>query len=243
MGRSARRKHEAALEYVAPRWRERHRREQQRRRESGEMSADELALLTALEAAGVRTEDFGFFASGPVGSTFDYERGVPILVDWLPRVRDPVLKEIVVRSLAGQKEAKGEGGRALVEEFRRLPRSHKWLSVKWAIGDALTTVADETLADDLLKLVQDRSHGRARERLCDALARTKDPRAPDALIALLDDPELAGHAISALRSLGPKSSLPHLERVRPKLERLADDARAAPLTRKQAKAALDRLQA
>jgi hypothetical protein len=63
------------------------------------------------------------------------------------------------------------------------------------------------------------------------------------LIALLDDPELAGHAISALRSLGPKSSVPHLERARPKLERLADDARAAPLTRKQANAALDRLQA
>lgn len=205
------------------------------------MPAEELALLETLEAAGVRTEDFGLFASGAVETTFDDGRAVPALVEWLPRVRDPVLKEIVVRSLAGQKEARPEGGRALVAEFRRLPSTDEWLSVKWAIGDALATVADETLAEALLTLVQDRSHERARERLCDALVRTKDSRAPDALIGLLDDPEVAGHAISALRSLGPKSSLPHLQRARPKLERLAEDAGPAPITRKQAKAALERL--
>jgi hypothetical protein len=243
MGRSARRKHEAALEFVAPRWRDGHRREQQRRRKSGEMSADELALLEALETAGISTEDFGLLTSGPVTTTFDYGRAVPVLVEWLPRVHDPVVKEIVIRSLTGRKEAKGAGGRALVEEFRRLPSSDEWLSAKWAIGDALATLADASLADDLLELVGDKRHGSARERLCDALARTKDSRAPDALIALLDDPEVAGHAISALRGLGPKSSLPHLERARAKLERLADDSGAAPMTRKQAKAALERLEA
>jgi HEAT repeat protein len=243
MGRGARRKHEAALEYVAPRWRDRHRREQQRRRERGEMSADELALLEALEAAGVRTEDFGLLASATVETTFDYGRAVPVLVEWLPKVRDPVLKEIVIRSLAGRKEAKSEGGRALVEEFRRLPPSDEWSSVKWAIGDALATLADASVADDLLELVRDQSHGKARERLCDALVRTKDPRAPKTLIEALDDPDLAGHAISALRGLGPKSSLPHLERARPKLERLVEDSGATPLARKQAGAALERLEA
>jgi hypothetical protein len=44
--------------------------------------------------------------------------------------------------------------------------------------------------------------------LCDALKRTADPRAPDALIDLIDDDDIAGHAIYALRSYGPKTALP-----------------------------------
>jgi HEAT repeat protein len=203
------------------------------------MPEEEVALLEALEAAGVSTEDFGLF--GQVETTFDYNLAVPVLVEWLPSVRDPVLKEIVVRSLPGEPSAEGEGARALVDEFRRTPSSDEWQSVKWAIGDALATIADAMVADELLELVHDRSHGRARQRLCDALARTKDPRAPDALIEVLHEPDLAGHAISALRRLGPKASLPHLERARPKLERIRDDPSATPLAHKQAALALKRL--
>jgi HEAT repeat protein len=241
MGRWPWQKHQAAVSHVAPRWRERHRRERLEQRESGRMPQEEVALLEALEAAGVRTEDFGLFASR-VETTFDYDLAVPVLIEWLPRVRDPFLKEVIVRSLTGEPAAEGAGSRALVDEFRQTPSTDgKWSSVKWAIGDALATLADASVADDLLDLVRDKSHGSARERLCDALARTKDPRAPDALIEALDDPDLAGHAISALRRLGPKSSLPHLERARPKLERLVDDPSATPFARKQAAAALERL--
>jgi hypothetical protein len=241
MGKDAWRKHEAALRHVAPRWRERHRREQRERRDSGQMSEEERGLLEALEAAGVRSEDFGLFISGPRETTFDYERATPVLIEWLPRVRDPVLKEIVVRSLTGEKAAEGTGARALISEFKELPNTEEWHSVKWAIGDALATLAGPSLADDLLELLRDGRHGSARQRLCDALARTKDERAPDALIALLDESDLAGHAISALRRFGPKAWRPHLERARPKLERLADDRSASPLARKQAKAVLERL--
>lgn len=74
----------------------------------------------------------------------------------------------------------------------------------------------------------------------DALARTKDERALDLLVELVDDDEVAGHAISALRRLGPKSSLPYLERARSSLERQAA-AGTTPLARRQAKAALSRL--
>jgi HEAT repeat protein len=109
------------------------------------------------------------------------------------------------------------------------------------MSDALTALADASLADDLLDLLRDSRHGRARQRLCDALARTKDPRATKALIALLDEPDLAGHAVSALRRFGPKKWLPYLERARPKLERLADDGSVPPLAHKQARAALERL--
>jgi hypothetical protein len=241
MGRDARRKHEAAVRTIAPRWRERHRREQRERRDSGQMSDEERGLLEALEAAGVRTEDFGLFTSASIETTFDYERAMPVLIQWLPRVTDPLLKEIIARSLAGEEAAKGAGARALAAEFGKAPSTAEWHSAKWAMADALATLADASLADDLVVLVRERRHGSARQRLCDALARTKDERAPDALIALLDEPDLAGHAISALRRYGPKAWRPHLERARPTLERLAKDPDVPPLARKQAAAALERL--
>jgi len=75
--------------------------------------------------------------------------------------------------------------------------------------------------------------------LCDALKRTKDPRAPDALVELIDDDEVAGHAISALRSYGPKSSLPHLRRARSRLEAVLRRSDASDLAKKQAKRALE----
>jgi len=241
MGKDARRRHEAALRYVTPRWRERHRREQRARRESGEIGDEEQGLLDALEAAGVRKEDFGLFGAASIETTFDYEHAMPVLIEWLPRVSDPLLKEILARSLTGEEAAKGEGARALIGEFRKAPSTDEWHSPKWAMADALATLADASMADDLLDLIRDKRHGRSRQRLCDALARTKDDRAPDALIALLDEPDLAGHAISALRRFGPKVWRPYLERARPKLERLAADPDAPPVARKQAAAALERL--
>jgi HEAT repeat protein len=87
------------------------------------------------------------------------------------------------------------------------------------IGNALATLADDSITDELVELAQDRRDGRSREMLMDALARTKDDRALDALVELVDDDDVAGHAISALRRLGPRSSLPYLERARPALER------------------------
>ncbi|HXV03822.1 MAG TPA: hypothetical protein VFP24_09650, partial [Gaiellaceae bacterium] len=81
-------------------------------------------------------------------------------------------------------------------------------------------------------------HGTARQMLCDALKRTKDPRAPDVLIELIDDDDVAGHAILALRLYGPKTSLPHLRRARSKLEAVLDRPTATPFGKRQARAAL-----
>lgn len=52
----------------------------------------------------------------------------------------------------------------------------------------------------------DRRFGRAREMLVEALAKMKDRRAPLLLVELLDDEDVAGHALHALRKL--KASVP-----------------------------------
>lgn len=204
---------------------------------------EEAAIRADLGAAGIAARDYGFFArdipaAGIRAPRFDFAAAAPILIGWLPRAQSPLVKERLVRSLTGEQAATPGALEPLVAEFRRAGDEDS--ALKWAIGNALATLADASIADDLIELANDRRHGRGREMLMDALARTKDERALDLLVELVGDEEVSGHAISAIRRLGPKSSIPYLERARPALERQAVDGTSA-LTRKQARAALDRL--
>jgi hypothetical protein len=203
-------------------------------------SPERRALEAELEAQGIDTTDFGIFSS-VAPTTFDADRAAPILVEWLPRMTDLVDKEVIARSLTGTRTARAPAAAAIVKEFRETPLDAE--TTKWAYGNALATLAGPEVADDLIDIVRDRRHGIARQMLCDALKRTKDPRAPDVLIELIEDDDVAGHAILALRLYGPKTALPHLERARPKLEAVRDRPTATPFARRQAKAALERLDA
>jgi hypothetical protein len=205
--------------------------------------ADATGLLCELESVGIESRDFGRF--GQVGGiappTFDYARAAPILIRWLPLVRTPAVKEAIARSLTGEPEANGPAARALVDEFRRAPGTAEWDAAKWAYGNALSTLADVSVADDLIELLQDRRQGRARQMLCQAIRRTKDPRAADVLIQLIRDPDIGGHAIWALRSYGPKSSIPHLQRARSPLEEVLADPTVTDFAKRMAKKSLERI--
>lgn len=208
--------------------------------------SDGQELAADLEQAGIDTSDFGKFASRSIPeagielSRFDYERAMPFLIKWLPRVEANGLKEAIARGMTSEPSAIGEGAQALLEEFRKAPNDS---SLKWTLGNALSTLADASLADDLIVLLEDRTQGNGRQMLCVALRRTKDPRAPEVLISLIHDPEVGGHAIHALRSYGPKSSLPHLGRARPALESALTDPRASGFAKRMAKKSLERLDA
>jgi len=140
----------------------------------------------------------------------DYRAAIPILIKWLPRVDNTAVKTALVRALS-IKWARPAAARPLIEEFRKAPESEE-LGLKWTIGSALSEVADADVFDDLVELVRDKQHGRAREMLAVALAKTKDPRAVDVLIKLLDDEQIAGHAVYALRLLAPPEARGALER-------------------------------
>jgi HEAT repeat protein len=192
-------------------------------------------LLAALEAAGIDTVDFGVF--GPASfTTFDFERAAPILVDWLPRVEDPRVKVAMVASLHGQRSARGEGARRLIAEFRR-PEYADEHSLRWTIGDTLASLAGPADADAIIKILRDRSAGTARQMLCDALSRTKDPRRVAVLIDLIDDDDVAGHAILSLRRIG-RGTLPEPKQILPLLEALLARPSATEFGRRQARAAL-----
>lgn len=209
--------------------------------------SDATGLAADLERAGIDATGFGDFAStsipaaGIALSGFAYERAMPILIKWLPLAGTSELKEVIARGMTGESSAMGEGAKVLLNEFRRAPADEA--SLKWTIGNALSTLADASLTDDLIELVQDPRHGTGRQMLCEALRRTKDPRAPDVLITLISDPEVSGHAIAALRDYGPKTSVPYLEKARPALENVLLDRSSSDLAKRMARKSLERLDA
>jgi HEAT repeat protein len=192
-------------------------------------------LLTALRKEGLPTEGFGDFrsqqGSRALGDAeaFDYGRSVPVLLEWLPRIADRRVKEAIVRSLS-TKHARGVAAPMLIEEFKKAKGDP--LGLQWTIGNALEVVGDRSVFSELAALAKDRSYGRGREMVVVALATTGHPDAPGELVKLLEDDEVAGHAVLALRRLAPIEARSHIERF-------VHDQRA--WVRREAKVALGRI--
>ena len=53
-----------------------------------------------------------------------------------------------------------------------------YTSFKWAIGAALWVVADDGVFEQVVELVQDKRHGKAREMLAVALGNMRDTHEP-----------------------------------------------------------------
>jgi len=143
-----------------------------------------------------------------VNSNIEYRSAIPLLIDWLDRTENIDVKDTLVRALT-VKWARPIAAKPLIEEFKKAPKEA--MSYKWAIGNALSVVADDSVFDDIVALVKDKRHGRAREMLAVALANMKNPKAVDVLIELLEDEEVAGHALSALRKLAPPEAREAIE--------------------------------
>lgn len=101
-----------------------------------------------------------------------------------------------------------------------------------AVGNSLDILWDDSYYDELVSLAQDRSYRRDREMITLGLARSARPEAGAVLIKLLDDRDVSGHAVKALR----KRNEP---RARAGLKRMLDDDRS--WVRKEARRALDAL--
>jgi HEAT repeat protein len=153
----------------------------------------ELAEIVLCE---VRSKGFSVHSFAELRRVKQYQQLIPLLLKWLRQVDDKDLKEDLVRTMS-LPCAGPEVARAFVEEFRAADD----FFLKWAIGNGLSIVADDTVADDLFELVRDRRHGRAREMLALALANLRDPHAPAVARKLLSDEDVQGHAVIALRKL------------------------------------------
>lgn len=205
-------------------------REQERKHAQGRNVAEyrEAAadLLKELAAAGFVVESVGELRHKRV----DYRKAVPMLLSWLPRLTNAHVKEDVVRTLSVPC-AQPMAARPLIVEFERPGASD---ALKWAIGNALEVVADDSVMPDLVRLARDQKHGKSREMAVLALGNASAVDGPhvDALIELLHDPQVAVQAAIALGKLEASSARPHLESIA---------REATGLLKKEAKKALAKL--
>jgi hypothetical protein len=188
---------------------------------------EELPILAELRELGLGVEHIQDLYQ----QRYDYQRAIPLLVSWVPRVHDRAVKEMLVRAVTVP-WGRGIAGPTLVEAFERAGDYPD--SFQWAVGSAIETVADASLLDDMIRLARDRDYGRAREMIVMGLGRIRRPEAVRTLIELLDDPEVAGHAVKGLARLQPPEA-------RAALERFIDDERGwVKLAARRAIAGIDR---
>lgn len=126
--------------------------------------------------------------------------------------------------------ARPAAARPLITEFHSTKPD--LYSLKWAIGNALDVVGDESVAEELIAIAKDRRHGDARQMVVWALGRLKKTRPIATLLELVDDRQVAPHAINALGRLQAEEAL---FRIEPLLN--SDDS----LIRKEAAKALTKI--
>lgn len=167
--------------------------------------AVEAPVIADLRSEGLELDSLWDLSNDRAG---DYSRHLPTLLDWLEKADDHDVKEPIVRALA-EPWAKPEASRALVREFEDPQASEQY---RWVVGNALDTLADEGVLDDMIRLSLDRRYGWARQMVVHALGRMPAPRVLDALESLLEEEDVSGHAVAALARLGSERARPHLER-------------------------------
>ena len=134
-------------------------------------------LRARLSAAGVGgVEDLGRFVSKPEffgESRFDERAAMPVLIEALPSLTDPILVGAVAGHLR-RPWARPAAFDALVATFEVWAQSVD-SATGWNLGDALGTTATAAQAEILLRISQERQYGTARQMVVHALGRFKLP--------------------------------------------------------------------
>lgn len=165
-------------------------------------------------------------------SGLKYREAVPVLCAWLPRLERPNQRESALRALT-YRWAAPDAVQPLITEFRRTDEIGE--RHRWTVGNALEVMAADAYYDDLVELALDPAFGTGRQMVVLGLARcAKSPGRIDVLTSLLDDPDVSGHAASALAKIADPGS-------RATLESLLDDERA--WVRKDVRRGLDKIDA
>ena len=163
----------------------------------------------------------------------DYRRGIPLLVEWLPRVRDDDVKGDTAYCL-GTKWARPLAAQPMIDEIdRTLAAGGEHDALLNDIVDALAYVVDASVAEDLLRLFREPELQGFAGLIAEAMGTIQDDsRIVDALIEGLTDEHIAWHCIKSLGKL-------RVLRARPLIEPFLNDESGE--MRRVAKSALARI--
>jgi hypothetical protein len=183
---------------------------------SRSMSDEWQMVRDALNQRGVSGfEDLGRFVNNTEHfrpSALDERAAMPVFIELLPRLSDPKLVGAVASHLR-RPWARPTAYEVLLNTFER------WAALDataaWHIGDALASAATKDDVSEMLGLATATKYGIARQMIVDSLWRFKaDTDVEPVLVSLINDPDVALHAMSALRrAVGPDNALPHLRRA------------------------------
>ena len=171
---------------------------------------DSIKVVEALRAAGVRVDDVWDLAN----RSSVCREAIPVLLDQLTQVSDFKVKEGIVRALAGKEARRAEVFPYLLQELKELAPKPGSKYLSWAIGNTLSVIAEPSDRKEfgkLVNLLNDRRLGTGRQMLTEALAKIKHPDAAQALIELLSDEDIKGHAIFALGELRAPEAANYIE--------------------------------
>ena len=153
----------------------------------------EVALVSAIRAAGVDVQS----VADLVGRKASYSEAIPVLLEHLKQDYPDWVKEYSLRAL-GIPEAR-KHWLTLVDFLEKnslnLPQD-----IRYVAAIALDGAADESVADDVIRMAADRSLGVSRVPLIFTLQRLKSPRARMLLLELRKDPDI-GREVKKLRRL------------------------------------------
>jgi HEAT repeat protein len=151
----------------------------------------------------------------------------PALIGCLRDAAYDPLKMDVLRVLAVRPAPKHVAP-ALIEAFR----AERSSTVRWSIGGAIESIADDRIVESLSVLAVDRTYGIGRQMLVQALGKMKAPGVVDTLLSLLGDDDVIAQAVYALGKLKSVAA-------RPVIAGLLTHKRS--LVRREAKAALAKI--
>lgn len=173
---------------------------------------DAAGLIQDLAAVGFNVRAVGALMDPSVGD----RRALPVLIKWLPIVTYKHLRTELIATV-GSKWAGPEAAQPLIQEFRRIdPKTDPGpYSIRSEIGLALSRVADDSVADDLVAIANDKAHRGSLGGIVLALGRMKkrqDVAVPTLLKALLEDNTagLAARALGMLKAAEAKGPLEKL---------------------------------
>jgi hypothetical protein len=135
----------------------------ERRRE--ELRPEQTPLVAELSAIGIKVDSVWDL----VNAKWPYPAAIPVLCAYLQRVGHPLLREGIARALTVP-EGRGKAGPIILAELQR-PHDDPPRAVRWALTNALTVVADESMAGAIKNLIADDQYADVRERLETALRR------------------------------------------------------------------------
>jgi HEAT repeat protein len=169
-------------------------------------NADSAPILNELAQIGLSVDWVGSLYTRKL----NYKDAIPILLKWLPIIENLDVKEDIVRALT-VRWAKPVASKPLIEEFYKL-QGESNSGIKWAIGNALAEVADDSVYQDLVNIALDSGNGTARQMIIIALGKMKNPDVENILISLLGDDQVCGQAIISLGKIGSKKAVSSIEK-------------------------------